>query len=740
MIIYSATKSAFIDDVFQNVIVDKLADSLRARHVPGTNPAHLRSYQNSLRFMETVLHDPSIPDDAGIAIEYVIPSSAKRVDFIITGADDAGPTAVLVELKQWSQAGLTHKDAVVTVTDARGRREAEHPSYQAWSYAALLEDFNQSVRANRISLRPCAYLHNYAPDGVLTHPFYAEHTGKAPVFLKHDAAKLRDFIRTYVRRGDAGETIYVIENGRIRPSKSLADCLASMLKGNREFVMIDDQKLVYETALDLLNKRPKQVLIVEGGPGTGKSVVAVNLLVAAIEKRLNAQYITKNAAPRAVYQARLTGKLTRGRIASLFCGSGKYTACPKDTFDMLVVDEAHRLNAKSGMMQNLGENQVKEIIHSAKCSVFFLDEDQRVTLRDIGERREIERWARHFRAEVHHMELASQFRCSGSQGYLAWLDNALQKRDTANITLAPREYDFRVVDSAAELRDIIFDKNKPDNKARLVAGYCWDWVSKTDPSLTDINIPGENFAMKWNLASDGSLWIINPDSVNEVGCIHTCQGLELDYIGVIVGPDLVCRDGRIKTDPSKRARTDASVKGYKRMAAADPAGARREMDNLIKNTYKTLMTRGVKGCYVYCTDKETADHFRSLLAPAAVPAAAPAAITGKIKRALEILRDIPAAGKWTDYLPVYTLEAACGGFGRGMAVEPQGWAKSPPGLKPDRNMFIARVTGRSMEPKLHDGDYCVFRANVAGTRQGKIVLVQHSSISDPDTGGSYTVM
>lgn len=96
-------------------------------------------------------------------------------------------------------------------------------------------------------------------------------------------------------------------------------------------------------------------------------------------------------------------------------------------------------------------------------------------------------------------------------------------------------------------------------------------------------------------------------------------------------------------------------------------------------------------------------------------------------------------GRWKEYLPVYSLEAACGAFGRGMAVEPQGWAKCPPGLKPDRNMFVARVSGRSMEPRLHHGDYCVFRANVAGTRQNKIVLVQHSSIADPDTGGSYTV-
>lgn len=673
MIIYSATKADFIDDVFKNVIVDKLVDTLKAKKVPGTSPSQVRSYQNSLRFMDTVLRDTDIPDTAGIAIEYVIPSSCKRVDFIISGKGPAGPSAVLVELKQWSDAQLTTKDAVVSITDARGRHDAEHPSYQAWSYAALLEDYNESVRDNNIALKPCAYLHNYQPDNVITNPFYADHLKKAPVFLKHDADKLRTFIKTFIRRGDSGDTLYLIENGRIRPSKSLADCLD-------------------ETALDLLNKKPKQVLIVEGGPGTGKSVVAVNLLVSVIARQLNVQYVTKNAAPRTVYEAKLSGHLKKSRVSNLFKSSGMYIDCPQNTFDMLVVDEAHRLNEKTGLYSK-GENQVKELINAAKCSVFFLDEDQKVTLKDIGEKEEIERWARKAKAEVHHMKLESQFRCNGSQGYLAWLDNALQKRDTANITLAAAEYDFRVVDSAADLRDIIFEKNKLNNKARLVAG----------------------------------------------GDIHTCQGLELDYIGVIVGPDLIYRNGKIKTDPAKRARGDASVRGYNRKLAHDPAAAMREMDALIKNTYKTLMTRGLKGCYVYFTDKETAAYFKTMLQPAPAPAPAPEGLAAKLKKLFNIKLEVPAALKYVDYLPVYSLEAACGNFGKGMAVEPQGWLKCPPGLKPDRNMFVAKVCGRSMEPRLHDGDYCVFRANVVGTRNNKLVLVQHSSISDPDTGGSYTV-
>ena len=156
-------------------------------------------------------------------------------------------------------------------------------------------------------------------------------------------------------------------------------------------------------------------------------------------------------------------------------------------------------------------------------------------------------------------------------------------------------------------------KNKINNKARLVAGYCWDWVSKKSKTLNDIIIPEHNFAMRWNLASDGNLWIISPESVNEIGCIHTCQGLELDYVGVIIGDDLIVRDGKIITNPDKRAKTDASLKGYKKLYRENPEEAEKKADLIIKNTYRTLMTRGMKGCYVYCTDKETQEYFLKLI-------------------------------------------------------------------------------------------------------------------------------
>jgi len=614
MIIYQSTKKGFVKDVLEGYADTKILASYVRETGHSTSPQEQDSWQNSMQFMKNILDDPGIPEDSGVAIEYKIPQTSKRIDFILSGkSEEKKRTAIIIELKQWSRGiHISDKDGVVNADFYGG--ETNHPSYQAWSYTTLLEDYNSSIEDKKISLVPCAYLHNYEYDTVIQNDFYKEYLNKAPVFLKHDRIKLQTFIKKFVRYGDNGDTIFDIENGKIRPSRSLADSLSSMLKGNREFVLIDDQKLVYEAALDLTKKSSennKNVLIVEGGPGTGKSVVAINLLTELNNQGKVTFYVTKNSAPREVYQVMLTGKFTKSRISNLFSSSGSFYDVENNSFDALIVDEAHRLNAKSGLFSHLGENQIKELIGAAKCTIFFVDEDQMVTVKDIGTKAEITEWANILGAKVHNMMLSSQFRCNGSDGFLAWLDNVLQIRPTATDTLREINYDFRVVDSPALIHMEITEKNLINNKSRIVAGYCWKWISKKNPSLKDIVIG--DYAATWNLSLHGQSWIIHPDSVKEVGCIHTCQGLELDYVGVIIGPDLVVRDGKIITDATKRANTDQSLKGLKSMMKVDPEKAKELADKIIKNTYRTLMTRGMKGCFIFSTDLETQEYFKSQL-------------------------------------------------------------------------------------------------------------------------------
>jgi len=614
MIVYSSNKSNFIRDVndfsIEKIVLGKFRENLHRT----TGQSEIDSWRDSLPYMSQVLSDPSIPDDAGVLIEYMIPQSSFRIDFIITGlGDDERENVIIVELKRWSEVEMTDKTDIVRTRFQGRMQETSHPSYQAWSYAAFLESFNETIYTDQISLNPCAYLHNYEPDGLISDARYQYFIDKAPLFLKSDKQKLREFIKRYIRKGDSRDIMYRIENGKIRPSKALADSLASMLKGNREFIMVDDQKLVYETAVStarMADEDHKHVLLVQGGPGTGKSVVAVNLLVGLTNLGLVAKYVTKNSAPREVYKVKLSGHFRGSVIDSLFTGSGAFFDATDNVFDALIVDEAHRLNEKSGMFMNLGENQVQEIINASRFSVFFLDEDQKVTTRDIGSRDEILKWAAHYRCRVQELELRSQFRCNGSNGYLAWLDNTLQIRETANIFLEKGEYDFTIVDSPAEMRDIIYELNKKDNKARMVAGYCWNWASKNDKTRYDIEFPEYGFRHQWNLSDDGMRWIIDDDSVTEIGCIHTSQGLELDHIGVIVGKDLVVRNGQVITNFRERSVNDSSMKGLKSLARTDPERAAKEAGHLIKNTYRTLMTRGMRSCHVYFVDDETREYFK----------------------------------------------------------------------------------------------------------------------------------
>lgn len=741
MLVYTATKKTFSDDVLANRIEDKILSAYKQKTGRSSNQSEIRSWKNSLGYMNNVLTVAEIPDNAGVSIEYHIPQTAKRIDFVLTGQDaNRRDNVIIVELKQWENVETTSKESIVRTCIGGAKREKEHPSYQAWTYAALLYDFNETVRDEGIQLSPCAYLHNCTDNDVINHSHYAGDTKRAPAFLKNDVERLAAFLRQFVKYGDSGNIMYRIENGKISPSKSLADKLESMLKGNREFIMIDEQKLVYEMSLHLAEKAnsdKKQVLIVEGGPGTGKSVVAINLLVELTNRKKLVQYVTKNSAPRDVYVSKLTGSFRKSHINNLFKGSGSYTDCDPNVFDVLVVDEAHRLNEKSGMFQK-GENQIKEIIQSAKHSVFFIDEDQRVTFKDIGERGEIIRWAENLGAEVHEMKLSSQFRCNGSDGYLAWLDDVFQIKETANQDIRDLNYEFQVLDSPNELRDLILRKNKRDNKARLVAGYCWNWVTKgmSASNVNDIVFTEDEFFMKWNLSTDGNLWIMKPGSVNEVGCIHTCQGLELDYVGVIIGPDLIVRDGKVQTVPSARAKTDKSLSGYKKLFKHAPDEANRKAALIIKNTYRTLMTRGQKGCYIYCTDPETAAYFKGLL---------PKQIASEVEEAARVVELYPglhlplAAKEEVNAVPIYDLKIAAGQFSESQNVGDCNWVKLPEYIKFSSDLFVAQVVGESMNKRIPNGSWCLFRKGIAGSRQGKIVLVQHQDIYDEDLGGQYTV-
>ncbi len=461
MIIYDGIKTDFLKSVENDAIALEIQKNILARMGRHTAKSEFRAWENSLEYMYKVLNDSDIPQDAGIAIEYNIPQTSKRIDFLISGYDhrDQGNVAI-VELKQWEELKpIGGVDALVETYTGGAVRRVVHPSYQAWSYAQLIKDYNATAQDLDIGLHPCVCMHNYIrhENDPVDDPMFKDYTDEAPVYTKGQVSSLRAFIKQFIRKGDQEKVLYEIENGKIRPSKSLQNAVEGMLKGNREFIMIDEQKVVYEEILRLSEQsfrdHRKRTIIVNGGPGTGKSVIAVNLLAELTKRDQLVQYVSKNSAPRNVYKQKLKGSMKASSVDNLFKGSGSYTETGNNMIHTLLCDEAHRLNEKSGMFHNMGENQIKEIIHAAYCSVFFLDESQRVTMDDIGSAEEIRKWAAEEKSEVYEMELQSQFRCNGSDGYLAWLDNVLGIRETANYDLNGIDFDIRIMDTPQEVRD-----------------------------------------------------------------------------------------------------------------------------------------------------------------------------------------------------------------------------------------------------------------------------------------------
>lgn len=618
MIVYNDIKRQFVNDVKDNSIADKILDAIKMRGLNAGHEKEYSSWQNSMQFMRNIVDDSEIDDEVHICIEYNIPLTSKRVDFIIAGADNAGnENIVIVELKQWQKADVVADDMHYCVKTfvANTDRIVCHPSYQAYSYSCFLKNYSQSLTDESINLIPCAYLHKYQPEyrQTLSNPIYKEWFEVAPFFIKNEVAIFSDFVKKHItKKSSKGDLLYLIEHGRLRPTKALQDSLASMVKGNKEFMLLDEQAVCFDMCLKTMNQclkdRKKRTIVIQGGPGTGKSVLAVNLLMEYINQSLNASYVTKNSAPRQAFLNLLTrgNAMRQTEIQQLFRSPFGLSNCDENGYDCLIVDEAHRL-VKKMYGDWSGENQVKECINASLLSIFLLDEDQAVTTKDIGSIKEIQYWCKELGSRLiitDETKLVSQFRCNGSDAYIQFIDDLLQRLpETVHVDLSELNFDFKVFDDPNEMREALRDKNQINNKSRMVAGYCYDWNVKHRRGDWDIML-GDNFKAKWNLEND-KVWAINPSSFEEVGCIHTAQGLEFDYVGVFIGKDLIYNPitGRLESNKEAISKDDKSS-GI-RSAKPDKA------HQLILNTYKTLLTRGQKGCYVYCEDPELRKYIKS---------------------------------------------------------------------------------------------------------------------------------
>ncbi len=560
-----------------------------------------------------VLNDESIPSDVGLAIEYQMLGSSLRIDMLLSGLDGSmASRVVVIELKQWSDDTIAPSDLedhVLLSTDRSGSPH-EHPCAQALDYADYFEGFYTIVSDGDIEIRPCAYVHNVINPEVLRNAARKDTLEQSPLFTKYESAELRNFVSKHIASGDKGSAISRLDQSPLAPSKELATRVGNMVKGNSEFKLMDRQRTALAQIKRLVAEagpNGKRVLIVRGGPGTGKSVVAFHALGDLLKSGRNVRYVTKNAAPRNVYLEKLRSGKQSGGLKGLLVSSDSFHSHVGDPFDVLLVDEAHRLVHKSGVYRNLGSNQVEEIIGASRVTVFFLDETQAVTWRDMGTSDEIRSCANRLGAPVVEVELQIQFRCTGADDYVDWVDRVLGITQNLEEAWLSGSYMIDIVDSPAALISEIekWNRNDSHRSSRLVAGYCWNWISRVDPSLDDI-VLSDGFSRKWNLSSQGQAWLAFPSGADQVGCVYTVQGLEMPAVGVIMGPDLVVREGNWIFQPEGRAKTDRqSLWGWKQTLRDDPERALIRAREIVRNQYKVLLTRATRGTLIYSTDSET---------------------------------------------------------------------------------------------------------------------------------------
>jgi hypothetical protein len=609
--LYAGTTEQFLTDAKLHRIAEKLRVEYVAQigHKPGGS--EFESWQNSLTAL-ALLVDQAELNDHGVILEYQLGNTSKRLDALLTGHNESSAeNAVIVELKQWGATAASNADGCVETFVGQRLRPVPHPSVQVGQYEQWLLDNHTVFYEDGVGLAGVSWLHNmqFDPADELFAPKHAEYLATNPLFTGDQSDDLAEYLNERLSEGEGDTVMAKVLESRYRPSKKLLDHTAEMVAGQQEFILLDEQYVVFESVLaaarEGFHSTDKRVMLVKGGPGTGKSVIALHLVGRLAKDGYNAQHATGSKAF-TENMRRLVGRRARAQFAYF----NQFGAAAPNDIDVLILDEAHRLRETSAhrfqpKAQRTDLAQVDELVRSAKTSVFFIDDLQAVRPNEVGSTDLIREAALRNNADIQEFELETQFRCAGSKAFVSWVDHTLGLDETANpVWDGSEDFDFRIVDSVEQLDAMIRSKADEGHTARLVAGFCWPWSDPLDDGSLTPDVKVGAWQMPWNAKSDAGrladgipqerFWASDPRGINQVGCIYTAQGFEFDYVGVIFGRDL-------RWDPASA--TWIADRGQSYDSVVKRSGD--QFLDLVKRTYRVLLTRGMKGCYVYVEDAET---------------------------------------------------------------------------------------------------------------------------------------
>ncbi|MFF5262973.1 DNA/RNA helicase domain-containing protein [Actinomadura viridis] len=557
-------------------------------------------------------------------IEYQLPFTSRRADVVLAGVDrrTGGDAYVVVELKQWSRAEVWEDDPGRVLVHNMSGRPKLHPALQAKGYGDYLSDFVGVLAGHRDAMHAVAYLHNAAKLDVVDLYDVVEDE-RTRLFTQTTRGAFVDYLKDRFApepgRGPADRLL----SSAVRPSKQLLQYAAEEIRSREQFVLLAEQRLAYEMvwhAVDQSRREDvKTVVVISGGPGSGKSVIALSLLGELSRQNYSVLHATGSKS----FTQTMRRYVAKGspKTKAMFKYFNNFMDADKNGLDVLICDEAHRIREVSAnrftpARLRTGRPQVEELIDAARVPVFLLDEHQVVRPGEMGTLGRIREHAEAKGLTVREVSLDEQFRCGGSRKYEEWvlrllgLDGGGPEPWTGD-----DRFEVTMADSPYDLEALLRSRVKEDYSARMTAGFCWPWSdprkdSQGGYSLVADVVIGE-WARPWNVKGDravgdappSELWATHEGGFDQVGCVYTAQGFEYDWNGVILGPDLVYRDGGLTT-----------VRAASKDPALKPRGVTdEEADRLIRNTYKVLLTRGMAGTTIYSVDAETQAFLSTLL-------------------------------------------------------------------------------------------------------------------------------
>ena len=621
-IIYDAPQEKFFMDVRSNKLVDIMKTNFKETSGMHIGESEYHSWGMTGDKIKNLIESSNL-SNVYVSFEYQVPYTSKRIDCLLFGknTNDRG-IVVHIELKQWEKVEALDIEGNFVETYIGGStKTVPHPSQQVEGYHDYMFGFIEVFEENSLDLIGCSYCPNYRKNigEGLFNPIYTKILERYPVYTHEDVELLSRRLRELLANGDGFEIFNKFMQSPVKPSKKLLESAAKIVSNSSDFSLLNDQIFAKNAILDKIRKAEKNdeknVVIVKGGPGTGKTVIALNILAEMASKQKSVFFSSKS---KPLIEA-IRHKVDRSNAKLLFTSLTPFIPAriKENQIDILIIDEAHRIGKTSNNQYTKPSDrtdmpQIEQLIRCAKTSIFFIDDKQVIRFLEVGNTELIKNAAKKYGCVVKEVELVSQFRCGGSENYLDWLESVLGHSDRKIMFNSKKEnFDFRIIESPEKLYELIKQKDgEAGISARLTAGFCWDWSKTLDFNgelVRDVRIG--DFAMSWETHDKikpptGYVrwyeWAYKPEGIKQIGCIYTAQGFEFDYIGVIVGPDL-------KYDKEHNC------------LVGDPKGTRdpvlqrstERFDEYVKNIYRVLMSRGLKGCYVYFVDKDTEKYFIS---------------------------------------------------------------------------------------------------------------------------------